>query len=61
VNKKAYNGIFGLLMVMCVVLVVLVKWYGITGLEIALSILYVGLGGFFAGISWNKVKVWSLR
>jgi len=30
-------------------------------LEIALSILYVGLGGFFAGISWNKVKVWSLR
>ena len=55
-NRKVYNGTFGLLMVMCVVLVALILWYGITNLEMALAVLYVGVGGYFVGLSWNRVS-----
>jgi hypothetical protein len=56
-NKKVYNGIFGLLMIMCVSLIILVKYHGITGIEIFLAILYVAIGGFFMGLSWNKKTI----
>jgi len=51
-NKKIYKGMFWLLMAICVALIILVQLYGIVGIVTGLAILYVGLGGFFVGVSW---------
>ena len=58
--KLVHNLSFWLLMVICVALIVLVKWQGITSLVTFLAIMYVAIGGLFTGMCLSKPRKQSI-